>query len=100
MEFVYFTLAGILLYVAADWVLLRIEAIYGKLLPNRSLFFFGIILIMTMVVFEAIQYIAPPDPIEVEAGGAVIEVPENPTKTMNAAEPTITGPSFSDPANK
>jgi hypothetical protein len=61
MEFVYFTLAGITLYLAADWVLTRIEAARGALLPNRSLFFFGIITVLTLVLFQGIQYIAPPE---------------------------------------
>lgn len=61
MEFIYFTLAGIVLYLAADWVVLRIEAMRGALLPNRSLFFFGIILTLTLLLFQAIQLLAPPD---------------------------------------
>jgi hypothetical protein len=92
MEFVYFTIAGLFLYVGADWVLLRIEAMYGKLLPNRSLFFFGIILIMTMIVFEIVQYLAPPAPPESSADGQTIAAPNN---SVIPAAPT--GPLFRDP---
>jgi hypothetical protein len=66
MEFVYFTMAGLLLYVASDWVLLRIEAMYGQLLPNRSVFFFAIIMFLSTVSFEAVQYFtsAPENPVQ------------------------------------
>ena len=68
MEFIYFTLAGIVLYLAADWVLLRIEAMRGSLLPNRSLFFFGIISILAILLFQTIQLFAPPDMPQGENG--------------------------------
>jgi hypothetical protein len=97
MEFVYFTIAGLFLYVAADWVLLKIEAFYGKLLPNRSLFFFGIIMIMTLVSFELINYLAPRS-LEGEAQGVVLETPEGISQGSTAKGPVVpTGPSFNTP---
>ncbi len=92
MEFLYFTIAGLFLYVAADWLLLRIEAMYGGILPHRSLYFFAIILIMTMIVFELIQRYAPPEAPKAEP---VVRAPTPP-----AAESLPTGPSFKDPAIK
>jgi hypothetical protein len=89
MQFVYFTVAGLFLYVAADWVLLRIEAMYGKRLPNRSIVFFGIILIMTMLTFEGVNYLAPQDNIP---GKDAVELPAN-----LSTDPTPTGPSFNNP---
>lgn len=77
MEFLYFTIAGLLLYVAADWVLLRIEAMYGKMLPNRSLYFFGIIMAMSLILFEVIQRYAPESPPPA-TGEPVVAAPVNP----------------------
>ena len=90
MQFVYFTAAGLFLYVAADWVLLRIEAMYGKPLPNRSIVFFGIILIMTMITFEGVNYLVPQETV---AKKDAIELPTN----LNPEAPP-TGPSFNNPA--
>ena len=99
MEFLYFTVAGLFLYVAADWILLRIEAQYGKNLPNRSLYFFAIILVMTLTLFEVIQYIAPPElPQEGVVVEETIQAPMIPPSSNPAIEPFQTGPSFSDPA--
>jgi hypothetical protein len=86
MQFVYFTVAGLFLYVAADWMLLRIEAMYGKTLPNRSLVFFGIILIMTMITFEGVNYLVP------QENNAKKDAVEFPADISN--DPAPTGPSF------
>ena len=42
MQFLYFTLVAIILYVAADRVLNRIEVTRGKRFEHRSLIFFAI----------------------------------------------------------
>ncbi|MBF0455843.1 MAG: hypothetical protein HQL72_13640 [Magnetococcales bacterium] len=100
MEFLYFTVAGLVLYVAADWVLLRIEGIYGKVLPNRSLFFFGIILVMTLVTFEAIQYFTPDTPpaeVQQESDIGVESLPEK--RGPSADDPVQMVPSLNQPAN-
>ncbi|MBF0194131.1 MAG: hypothetical protein HQL71_06210 [Magnetococcales bacterium] len=92
MQFVYFTAAGIFLYVASDWLLLRIEAIHGKRLPNRSVVFFGIILILSMITFEGIKYLAPPENSNSDSKNAV-EFPAD-----LSAQPVPTGPLFNNPA--
>ena len=55
MVFVYYTLAGIVLYLVSDWIVNRIEAAYGERLEYRSLLFFGIILTLALVSFKAIE---------------------------------------------
>ena len=55
MEFVYYTLAGIILYFVSDWILLRIESACGARLEYRSLVFFVIILVLALASFKAIE---------------------------------------------
>jgi len=55
MEILYFTLAAILLYFAADWILNRIENAAGRRLEYRSLVFFAILLAMALVSFSLIR---------------------------------------------
>ena len=57
MQYVYFTLAAIFLYLASDMILSKIEAKRGKPLPNRSVIFFAIILVLAVVSFKAIEFI-------------------------------------------
>ncbi len=55
MEMVYFTIAGIGLYVLSDWVLNRIESARGARFENRTLIFFGILLTLALVSFAVIR---------------------------------------------
>lgn len=55
MEIIYFTLTAILLYLAADWILRRIETAAGKQLQYRSLIFFAILLAMAVTAFALIR---------------------------------------------
>jgi len=55
MQFVYYTLAGIILYLLSDWILVRIEKWRGAALPQRSLVFFAIILVLALTSFKAIE---------------------------------------------
>ena len=55
MEILYFTLTAVLLYLAADWILRRIEAAAGKHLKYRSLIFFAILLGMALTSFALIR---------------------------------------------
>jgi hypothetical protein len=55
MEFVYYTLAGIILYFVSDWILLRIESARGTRLEHRSVVFFVIILVLALVSFKAVE---------------------------------------------
>jgi len=55
MEIIYFTAAGIILYVVADWILKRMETAAGKRFEYRSLIFFVILLVMAMTSFAIIR---------------------------------------------
>ncbi len=54
----YFTLAAIVLYVGADWILNRIEAAVGRRLEYRSIIFFVILLIMALSSFSLIRHLS------------------------------------------
>ncbi len=54
VEIVYFTLVGIGLYFASDWILDRIETVRGSRFENRSIIFFVIILVLALVSFQLI----------------------------------------------
>ncbi len=60
MEIVYFTLAGIGLYFAADWLLDRIERMRGARFENRSLIFFVIIFVLAAGLFNLIGALTAP----------------------------------------
>jgi predicted PurR-regulated permease PerM len=55
MEMLYFTLAAIFLYVAADWILNRFEKAAGKRFEYRSLIFFAILLVMALTSFTLVR---------------------------------------------
>ena len=55
MAMIYYTLAGIILYVAADWVLGRLEARAGRIFEHRTLVFFALLLSMALVSFAVIR---------------------------------------------
>ena len=55
MEIIYFTLTAILLYLAADWILRRIETAAGVPLKYRNLIFFVILLTMAVTSFALIR---------------------------------------------
>lgn len=57
MAMVYYTLAGIILYVSADWILRQLEARAGRVFEHRSLVFFGLLLSMALVSFAIIRRI-------------------------------------------
>lgn len=57
MEVVYFSLTAILLYLAADFVLRRIEAQAGGPLAYRSLVFFAVLLALALGTFAVIRQI-------------------------------------------
>ena len=56
MEFLLFTVTGILLYVISDAILKAIEEKKGEMLANRQLIFFAIFLPLAIVSFQLIQY--------------------------------------------
>jgi hypothetical protein len=55
MEIFYFTLTAILLYLAADWILKRMELAAGKRFEKRSLIFFVILMTMAVISFSLIR---------------------------------------------
>ena len=57
MEFIAFTLAGIMLYFFSDWLLNRIEQARGARFENRSIIFFAIILVLALASFQIIGYL-------------------------------------------
>ena len=56
MEAVYFTLTAICLYVAADWIVRRIEIAAGRRLEYRSIIFFALLLGMALTSFALIRH--------------------------------------------
>ena len=55
MEIIYFTLTAILLYLASDWILRRMETAAGKRFEKRSLIFFAILMTMAVTSFTLIR---------------------------------------------
>ena len=56
MQFVYYTLAAIVLYFLSDWILLRIEAYRGEpFQQQRSTVFLLIIMVLAVSSFKAIE---------------------------------------------
>ena len=63
MEIIYYTVAGIVLYLLADWILRQLEQRRGSVFENRTLIFFFILLALALITFQAIQYfLAAPAP--------------------------------------
>jgi predicted PurR-regulated permease PerM len=62
MEMFYYTVAAIFLYVVSDWILNQIETRRGERFENRSLLFFAIILVLSVLLFNLIKQIQP-DPV-------------------------------------
>jgi hypothetical protein len=56
MDIVYFTLVGIVLYLASDWVLQHIEIAAGRRLEHRTLIFFALLLMLALVSFSLIRW--------------------------------------------
>lgn len=55
MEFVYYTLAGLILYALSDWILKQVEKMRGEAFEQRTLIFFVIILVLALTSFKAIE---------------------------------------------
>jgi len=62
METLAFTVAAVVLYIAADRLLDRIEIARGARLPHRNLIFFAILLGLALVTFWALRVILEPAP--------------------------------------
>ncbi|MGB5539056.1 MAG: hypothetical protein WBO37_03110 [Gammaproteobacteria bacterium] len=59
MEMLYFTLAAIFLYLFSDWILNQLEIRRGERFEHRTLIFFAIILLLSLVLFQLIQRLYP-----------------------------------------
>ncbi|NJN40000.1 MAG: hypothetical protein HC807_02830 [Gammaproteobacteria bacterium] len=60
MTAIYYTLVGVILYLAADWILRRLEARAGRILEHRSLVFFLLLTVMAVGSFALIRsFVAP-----------------------------------------
>jgi hypothetical protein len=55
MQFVYYTIAALLLYVLSDQILIKIETWRGDRLKHRSLVYFVIILVLSVSTFKVIE---------------------------------------------
>jgi len=55
MEFVYYTLAGLILYALSDWILKQVEKWRGEQFEQRTLIFFVIIMVLALTSFKAIE---------------------------------------------
>ncbi len=55
MAAIYFTIAAIVLYLSADWLLDRIERRRGERLEHRTLIFFGILLGLALATFPLLR---------------------------------------------
>ena len=60
MEFIYYTLAGIILYFGSDWILRKIEEMRGEPFEQRTAIFFVIILTLALTSFKAIETLMAP----------------------------------------
>ncbi len=57
MEFLYYTVAGLILYTVSDLILNRIERARGARFPNRSLIFLIIIMVLAVGSFSLIDHL-------------------------------------------
>lgn len=56
MEVLYYTIVAACLYFVSDWILDRIEVSRGERFKNRSIIFFIIILILSVISFGFMKY--------------------------------------------
>jgi hypothetical protein len=59
MQYVLFTVLGIVLYLVSDRIVRALEQKAGRVFEHRSLLFFAILLVLAVVVFSLVQRIAP-----------------------------------------
>jgi len=58
LQLLLFTITGILVYVIADGAVRFIERRRGRVLENRSVYFFVVFLVLILVAFELLQRFA------------------------------------------
>ena len=59
-DLILFTLNAIMIYLLSDWILRRIEAWRGGLLPQRQIVFFIVFLVLAMSSFAFLRNILGP----------------------------------------
>jgi len=55
IEILLFTLVAIVIYLASDWIIRKIETRRGEVLKNRQVIFFAIFLVMALVSFRVLR---------------------------------------------
>ncbi|MBT8435792.1 MAG: hypothetical protein KJP11_00340 [Gammaproteobacteria bacterium] len=61
MQYIYYTIAAIVLYFLSDWILVMIEKKRGKQFEQqRSLVFLVIIMVLAVSTFKAIELLVNP----------------------------------------
>jgi len=61
MSALYYTIAGIVLYLLADWILRQMEARAGRVFEHRTLVFFGLLSALALGTFALIRTLVAPD---------------------------------------
>lgn len=61
MTAVYYTIAGVVLYLLADWILRRMEARAGRVFEHRTLVFFALLSALALGTFALIRALIAPD---------------------------------------
>lgn len=59
MAYVYYTLAGITLYLISDWLLEYLESTYGSRFQYRSLIFLVIISVLGVTASQIVAFFNP-----------------------------------------
>ena len=92
LQAVLYTVTAILLYVVSDWILKKLEQRRGELLPNRSLVFFAIILVLSLTVFAGLQRVLPKAPIEAATSMQAVPTTTTPMQSPEvSAIPAVRG---------
>lgn len=61
MSAVYYTVAGVVLYLLADWILRGLEARAGRVFEHRTLVFFGLLSALALGTFAVIRALLAAD---------------------------------------
>ncbi len=77
MEFLYYTIAGLVLYAVSDFILNRIENARGARFPNRSIIFLIIIMVLALGSFSLIEHLStdPANPTSTTVGKSAAQKP-------------------------
>ncbi len=87
MEFLYFTVAGLVLYFLSDKILNRIEIARGERFPNRSLIFLVIIMALAVGLFSLIEHLNKNQPANIPAATMEKPVDQNSAVPLQKSQP-------------